>query len=178
MKTCEKFLERRFKHGIKEKEQLTEQQKIFQLVNFLCLPQLILIDGGVGQVNIVLQVMKELNLDIPVCGMVKNDKHQTRGLIYNGTEIELSNMNIFRLVSAVQDEAHRFAIDYHKSLRKTNSIASELDEVVGIGPAKKKALFKKFGNIKSIKDATVEQLAEVDGINLKTAEILYNFFRK
>jgi excinuclease ABC subunit C len=141
------------------------------------LPDLILIDGGLGQVNAVLPILKELNLNIPVCGMVKDDKHRTRGLIYNGQEITVPiSSHAFRLITNVQDEAHRFAISYHRSLRSKTVVKSQLDEVPGIGPARRQALLKKFGSLKNIKSATIEELSEVQGMNKKTAEMIYHYF--
>jgi excinuclease ABC subunit C len=170
-------LERRFKHGIKEREQLEKDGKDTESGKFAVLPDLILIDGGLGQVNAVLPVLQELGIEIPVCGMVKDDKHRTRGLIYNSQEISIPiSSHAFRLITNVQDEAHRFAITYHRSLRSKTVVKSQLDEVPGIGPARRQALLKKFGSLKSIKSATIEELSEVQGMNKKTAEMIYNYF--
>lgn len=170
-------LQRRFVHGLKEKEQLEREGKDVDGGKFAVLPDLILIDGGLGQVNAVLPILKELNLSIPVCGMVKDDKHRTRGLIYNEQEIPIPmSTYAFRLITNVQDEAHRFAISYHRSLRSKTIVKSQLDEVPGIGPARRQALLKKFGSLKNIKAATIEELSAVQGMNKKAAEMIYNYF--
>lgn len=170
-------LERRFAHGIKEREQLKAQGKEHDSGKFSVYPDLILIDGGQGQVNAVLPVLRELNIEIPVCGMVKDDKHRTRGLIYEEKEIPIPiASNAFRLITNIQDEAHRFAISYHRSLRSKSTVKSQLDEVPGIGPARRQALLKKFGSLKNIKAATIEELSAVPGMNKKAAEMIYNYF--
>jgi excinuclease ABC subunit C len=175
--SMKEVMQRRFTHGLKEREQLEEEGKELELGKFALLPDLILIDGGLGQVNAVLPILKELNLNIPVCGMVKDDKHRTRGLIYNGQEITVPiSSHAFRLITNVQDEAHRFAISYHRSLRSKTVVKSQLDEVPGIGPARRQALLKKFGSLKNIKSATIEELSEVQGMNKKTAEMIYHYF--
>lgn len=172
------ILERRFSHGLKEREELKAQDKSFELGKFSIFPDLIMLDGGIGQVNAVKPVLEEMGIDTPVCGMVKDDKHRTKGLVYEGREIEIPiNTNAFRLVTNIQDEAHRFAISYHKSLRSKTTVKSSLDEIPGIGPARRKALVKRFGSLKNIKNATLEELKEVDGMNSKIAEVVYNFFR-
>ena len=172
------ILERRFVHGIKERDEFEAEGKDMELGKFTLFPDLIMLDGGIGQVNAVLPVLKELNISIPVCGMVKDDKHRTRGLVYNGREVEISiNSKAFRLITNIQDEAHRFAINYHKSLRSKATVKSAMDDIPGIGPARRKALLKHFGSLKNIKKATVEELGEVEGINKKTAEVVYNFFK-
>jgi excinuclease ABC subunit C len=175
--SMKEVMQRRFTHGLKEREQLEEEGKELELGKFALLPDLILIDGGLGQVNAVLPILKELNLNIPVCGMVKDDKHRTRGLIFNGQEITVPiSSHAFRLITNVQDEAHRFAISYHRSLRSKTVVKSQLDEVPGIGPARRQALLKKFGSLKNIKSATIEELSEVQGMNKKTAEMIYHYF--
>lgn len=171
------IIERRFVHGLKEREELEAEEKDFELGRFSVFPDMILLDGGVGQVNAVLPVLRELDINIPVCGMVKDDKHRTRGLIYNGREIELpKGSKAFRLISAIQEEAHRFAISYHKSLRSKATVKSALDDIPGIGPARRKALLKSFGSLKNIKKASLEELEKVQGMNRKVAEVVYNFF--
>lgn len=171
------IIERRFVHGIKERDELAAEGKDMELGKFSVFPDLIMLDGGIGQVNAVLPVLRELNISIPVCGMVKDDKHRTRGLIYEGGEIELPvNSKVFRLITNIQDEAHRFAINYHKSLRSKTTVKSALDDIPGIGPARRKALLKHFGSLKNIRKATLEELGEVEGMNKKTAEVVYNFF--
>lgn len=171
------IMERRLQHGIKEKQQLEQEGKDADAGKFSVFPDLILIDGGQGQVNAVLPVLHELGMDIPVCGMVKDDKHRTRGLIYNEQEIPIPiSSHAFRLITNVQDEAHRFAISYHRSLRSKTTVKSQLDEVPGIGPARRQALLKKFGSLKNIKSATIEELSAVPGMNKKAAEMIYNYF--
>jgi len=171
------IVERRFVHGLKEREELEAEGKDFELGRFSVFPDMILLDGGIGQVNAVLPVLRELDINIPVCGMVKDDKHRTRGLIYNGREIELPKASkAFRLISAIQEEAHRFAISYHKSLRSKTTVKSALDDIPGIGPARRKALLKSFGSLKNIKKASLEELEKVQGMNRKVAEVVYNFF--
>lgn len=172
------IIERRFVHGLKEREELEAEGKGFEMGRFSAFPDIIMLDGGVGQVNAVLPVLRELNINIPVCGMVKDDKHRTRGLIYNGREVELpKGSKAFRLIFAIQEEAHRFAVSYHKSLRSKSTVKSVLDEIPGIGPARRKALLKHFGSLKNIKGASLEELQEVPGINNKVAEVVYNFFK-
>lgn len=170
-------VERRFVHGIKEREQLEALGKDIAAGKFSVFPELILIDGGLGQINAVLPVLRELGIRIPVCGMVKDDKHRTRGLIYNEQEIPIPiSSHAFRLITNIQDEAHRFAISYHRSLRAKTAVKSQLDEIPGIGSVRRQALLKKFGSIKNIKAATIEELSSVQGMNKKAAEMLYNYF--
>lgn len=176
--SMKEIIERRFAHGIKEREELKSKDKDIGMGKFSVFPDLIMLDGGVGQINAVLPVLKELNLSIPVCGMVKDDKHRTRGLVYEGREIEIPiNSRAFRLITNIQDEAHRFAISYHKSLRSKAAVKSELDDIPGIGPARRKALLAHFGSLKNIRKATPEELCEVEGMNKKTAEAVYNFLK-
>lgn len=172
------IIERRFVHGIKEKDELEAEDKDLELGKFSVFPDIIMLDGGIGQINAVLPVLKELDIRIPVCGMVKDDKHRTRGLIYNGREVDIPiNSKAFRLITNIQDEAHRFAISYHKSLRSKTTVKSALDDIPGIGPARRKALLKHFGSLKKIKKATLEELCEVEGMNKKIAEVVFNFFK-
>ncbi len=134
-------------------------------------------DGGKGQVNIALQVLEELKLDIPVCGMVKDDSHNTRGLYYNNEEIGIDrNSEGFKLVTRIQDEAHRFAIEYHRSLRSKAQVKSVLDEIPGVGPSRRKALMRCFKSIEEIQNADVETLAGVDEIPESIARGIYEFF--
>ncbi|HYE81503.1 MAG TPA: excinuclease ABC subunit UvrC [Clostridia bacterium] len=172
------IIQRRFIHGIKEREELESEDKDMSIGKFSVFPDIIMLDGGVGQINAVLPVLREMNIGIPVCGMVKDDKHRTRGLIHNGREIEIPvNSRVFRLITNIQDEAHRFAISYHKSLRSKAAVKSELDDVPGIGPARRKALLAHFGSLKNIKRATMEELCEVEGMNEKIADAVFNFFK-
>ncbi len=140
-------------------------------------PDLIMMDGGRGQVNIALEVLSELGLNIPVCGMVKDDNHNTRGLYYNNIEIPIDRRSEgFKLITRVQDEAHRFAIEYHRSLRSKAQVSSVLDNIEGIGPARRKALMKHFMDINCIREASVEKLMEADGITERVAKNIYKYF--
>ena len=172
------IVERRFNHGIMERKKLLAEEKDPEMGRFSVFPDIIMLDGGVGQVNAVLPVLEELNIGIPVCGMVKDDKHRTRGLIYSGKEILIPvNSGVFRLIAGIQDEAHRFAINYHKSLRSKMTAESVLDNIPGVGPARKRLLLKHFGSLKKIMKATPAELCEVEGINSKVAEAVFNFFK-
>ncbi len=164
-------LTRRFTHGIKEQEEGKE------LGGFTAFPDLILMDGGKGQVNIALEVLDKLNLHIPVCGMVKDDHHRTRGLYYQNEEIAIDrDSEAFRLITRIQDEAHRFAITFHRQLRSQSQVHSILDDIPGIGPARRKELMKHFENIDAIRNASVEELKELSSMNEKSAGQVYNFF--
>ena len=168
----EEVLKRRFTHGIQE------QQKD-ELGGFAKFPDLILMDGGKGQVNVAQRVLDELHLNIPVCGMVKDDKHRTRGLYFENKEIPIDrNSEGFRLITRIQDEAHRFAIEYHRSLRTKDQVHSILDDIDGIGPARRKALMKAFQSLEEIRAADVETLAQVPSMNYAAAEKVYEFFHK
>ena len=171
-------LTRRFLHGMEEKEDLDRRQVDHEFGSFTKFPDLLLMDGGKGQVNIALQVLSELHLDIPVCGMVKDDNHRTRGLYYQNVEIPIdTHSEGFKLVTRIQDEAHRFAIEYHRSLRSKAQVKSVLDEIPGVGPARRKALMRHFRSINEIKEASVEKLCEVQEIPEHVAKQIYDFFR-
>ena len=170
-------LTRRFVHGMEEKEELQEKEFENELGSFTKFPDLLLMDGGKGQVNIALQVLEELKLSIPVCGMVKDDNHNTRGLYYNNEEINISrNSEGFKLITRIQDEAHRFAIEYHRSLRSKAQVKSVLDEIPGVGPSRRKALMRRFRSIEEVKNADVETLAGLDEIPESVARGIYDFF--
>ena len=140
-------------------------------------PDLIMMDGGRGQVNIALEVLSELGLSIPVCGMVKDDRHNTRGLYYNNVEIPIdTHSEGFKLITRVQDEAHRFAIEYHRSLRSKVQVNSVLDGIQGVGPARRKALMRHFQDIEKIRNASIEELQEAEGITQKVAQNIYTYF--
>ena len=140
-------------------------------------PDLIMMDGGRGQVNIALKVMEQLNIEVPVCGMVKDDRHRTRGIYFHNVELPIDrDSEGFRLVTRIQDEAHRFAIEYHRSLRSREQVHSVLDDIPGIGPARRKALMKSFRTLEDIKSATEEELAEVEGMNSRSARQVFEFF--
>ena len=164
-------LTRRFTHGLRERQENAELGK------FTAFPDLIMMDGGRGQVNVALQVLEELHLDIPVCGMVKDDHHRTRGLYYHNEEIPIDRSSeAFRLITRIQDEAHRFAIEYHRQLRGKGQVHSILDDIEGIGPARRKALMREYLSLDEIKKASVEELSKIPSMNEKAAKSVYNFF--
>lgn len=172
-------LTRRFLHGMEEQKELETHNLPEEVGSFTRFPDIILMDGGRGQVNICLQVLEELGLDIPVCGMVKDDNHRTRGLYFNNVEIPIDRHGEgFKLITRIQDEAHRFAIEYHRSLRSKSQVKSVLDDIPGIGPTRRKALMKKFQSLENIRNASVEELLEAEGMNLRSAEAVYDFFIK
>ena len=170
-------LTRRFTHGMNEQLELKEKELSEEYGSFSRFPDLIMMDGGRGQVNICLQVLEELGLQIPVCGMVKDDNHRTRGLYYNNIEIPIdTHSEGFKLITRIQDEAHRFAIEYHRSLRSKEQVHSVLDDIPGIGPSRRKALMKKYQSLDAIKAADVEDLMDTDSMNEKAAQAVYGFF--
>lgn len=172
-------LTRRFTHGMEEQKEL-ENKEIDQIFgSFTKFPDIIMMDGGRGQVNIALSVLDELHISIPVCGMVKDDNHRTRGLYYNNREIPVDRSSEgFKLITRIQDEAHRFAIEYHRSLRSKSQVKSVLDEIPGVGPARRKALMRHFKSIEEIKNASAEELAGLEEIPSHIAEDIYRFFRR
>lgn len=175
--SMQEVLTRRFLHGIEEQREREEKQQDVELGSFTRFPDLIMMDGGKGQVNIALQVLEDLGLSIPVCGMVKDDHHRTRGLYFNGEEIPMDiHGEGFRLITRIQDEAHRFAIEYHRSLRSKGQVHSILDDIPGVGPARRKALMAQFATLEEIKQATVEELAAVPGFHRNAARSVYDFF--
>lgn len=170
-------LTRRFVHGIDEKKQLSEKNLPDEVGSFNRFPDVIMMDGGKGQVNVCLEVLSELGLSIPVCGMVKDDFHRTRGLYFNNEEIPIDRHGEgFKLITRIQDEAHRFAIEYHRSLRSKSQVHSVLDDIEGIGPARRKALMIRYQSIEKIKDASVEDLAMTESMNGAAAAAVYKFF--
>lgn len=170
-------LTRRFTHGMRERAERKEQNLAQEYGSFTKFPDLIMMDGGKGQVNIALKVLDELRLNIPVCGMVKDDNHRTRGLYYNNQEIPIEKSSEgFKLITRVQDEAHRFAIEYHRSLRSKEQVHSVLDDIPGIGPARRKALMRRFLSLDAIREADVETLAQIDTMNEQSARAVYEFF--
>ena len=170
-------LTRRFKHGMQEIQELKDKNLPQEVGSFTRFPDIIMMDGGRGQVNICLQVLEELGLSIPVCGMVKDDNHRTRGLYFHNVEIPIDRHGEgFKLITRIQDEAHRFAIEYHRSLRSKSQVHSVLDDIEGIGPTRRKALMRRFASIEKIREATVEELAETESMNLQAAEKVYAFF--
>ncbi len=170
-------LTRRFVHGMEEKDALADRDLEETYGKFSKFPDLILMDGGKGQVNIALQVLGELGLSIPVCGMVKDDNHRTRGLYFQNEEIGIAHASEgFKLITRIQDEAHRFAIEYHRSIRSKSQVKSVLDEIPGVGPARRRALMRHFNSIEEIRDADVDTLSAVPEINARAAEEIYHFF--
>ncbi len=175
--SMDEVLTRRFSHGLIQQKQ-QEDGELFE-GGFTRFPDLIMMDGGRGQVNIALEVLKKLGLSIPVCGMVKDDSHRTRGLYYQNQEVPIDRHSEgFRLVTRIQDEAHRFAIEYHRSLRGKAQVRSVLDEIDGIGPARRKALMRQFKDIEAIRQAEVEQLKQAPQMNQRAAQAVYDFFHK
>ena len=169
--SMEEVLTRRFEHGLKEQDEGKE------LGGFTVFPDLIMMDGGKGQVNVALEVLDRLNINIPVCGMVKDDNHRTRGLYYQNIEIPIDrNSEAFRLITRIQDEAHRFAITFHRQLRSKNQVHSILDDIPGVGAARRKDLMRHFADIEAIKNATVEELKSLPSMNEKSANDVYRFF--
>ena len=170
-------LTRRFTHGMEERKILDDKELENEFGSFTKFPDLLMMDGGRGQVNIALQVLEELRLNIPVCGMVKDDNHNTRGLYFNNKEIDIDRRSEgFKLITRIQDEAHRFAIEYHRSLRSKAQVKSVLDEIPGVGPTRRKALMKHFTSIEEIKQAEFETLLEAEGMNRAAAQSVYDFF--
>ncbi len=155
------------------------EENEIELKGFSLFPDLIMMDGGKGQVNTALKVLEELGLDIPICGLVKDEFHNTRGIIYDSKEIRLDEDSPgFRLIYKIQEEAHRFAISYHRSLRSKSMIKSELDGIKGIGEKRKRELLRHFKTVENIKKASVDELAQVKSMNRRVAEDLYKHFRK
>ncbi len=178
-------LTRRFQHGLEEREEIRKEKGNDEngfdenFGSFTKFPDLLLMDGGRGQVNIAKQVLSELGIDIPVCGMVKDDNHRTRGLYFNNLELPIDrNSEGFKLITRIQDEAHRFAITYHRSLRSKAQVHSVLDEIPGVGPSRRKALMKYFKSIEELRAADASQISEVPGITANVAQDIYRFFRK
>ena len=169
---------RRFSHGLEETKKLQAEGGDLAMGSFTRFPDLLMMDGGRGQVNIALEVLRELQLEIPVCGMVKDDNHRTRGLYYQNVEIPLDRHSEgFQLITRIQDEAHRFAIEYHRSLRGKEQVRSVLDDIKGIGPARRKSLMRTFKTIEAVREASVEELEAAPQMNQAAAEAVYIFFR-
>ena len=182
--SMEEVLTRRFEHGLSEREELMametadgEPGNMERFGSFTRFPDLIMMGGGRGQVNVALKVLERLGLSIPVCGMVKDDNHRTRGLYYQNVEIPIDRYSEgFKLITRIQDEAHRFAIEYHRSLRSQGQVRSVLDDIEGIGPARRKALMRRFKSLEAIRDASLEELSSTEGMNRRAAESVYGFF--
>lgn len=170
-------LTRRFTHGMEEMEQLDAKGLDASTGSFTRFPDVIMMDGGRGQVNICEEVLQELGLNIPVCGMVKDDHHRTRGLYFHNEEIPIDKHSEgFHLITRMQDEAHRFAIEYHRSLRSKGQTRSFLDDIEGIGPARRKALMKRFASAEEMASASLEELENIDSMNAASAQAVYNYF--
>lgn len=170
-------LTRRFVHGMEEREELSAKKMDTEYGSFTKFPDLLLMDGGKGQVNIALEVLKELKIDIPVCGMVKDDNHRTRGLYYHNQELPIDKHSEgFKLITRIQDEAHRFAIEYHRSLRSKTQVKSVLEDIPGVGETRRKALMRRFKSIDEMKVASVEQFSAIPEIPENVAKGIYAFF--
>lgn len=173
------ILERRFTHGLKEIKEIQDKEIQFSSGKFSNFPDLIMMDGGKGQVNIAIEVLEKLGINIPVCGLVKDDHHATRGIIYNNKELIINrNSNLMQLIRRIQDEVHRFAITYHRSLRDKRTLHSILDDIPNVGQKRRMALLIKFGSIENIKKATLEELLETESIDNKSANSIYTYFKK
>ena len=177
--SMEEVLTRRFVHGLDEQEARRKENLDEEFGSFTRFPDLIMMDGGRGQVNIALEVLDKLNLQIPVCGIVKDDKHRTRGLYFNNEEIPIDrDSEGFKLITRIQDEAHRFAIEFHRSLRSKGQVHSILDDIPGIGPTRRKALMKQFQGPDKMREASLEELKAVPSMNERAAEAVYRFFHE
>lgn len=175
--SMEEVLTRRFSHGLQERRELDEKGMGYEMGSFSRFPDLIMMDGGRGQVNVALHVLDKLGISIPVCGMVKDDFHRTRGLYYNNIEVPIDTRSEgFKLITRIQDEAHRFAIEYHRSLRSKGQVHSILDDIEGIGPTRRKALMRTFKSLEAIRDASFEELANAESMNARSAQQVYDFF--
>lgn len=171
-------LTRRFQHGIDEVKAIQQRNISLSSGKFCVFPDLIMMDGGKGQVNIALEVLNHFGVDVPVCGLVKDDRHNTRGMIFNDMEIEVrASSHLMKFITRVQDEVHRFAITYHRSLRDKRILHSVLDDIPNIGQKRRKELLKKFGSIESIKNASYEELVDTPSIDSRAAESIMNFFK-
>jgi excinuclease ABC subunit C len=177
--SMQEVLTRRFVHGMEEQKELKEKDMDASYGKFTRFPDIIMMDGGKGQVHIAEQVLAELKLSIPVCGMVKDDNHRTRGLFFHDVELPIDTTSEgFHLITRIQDETHRFAIEYHRSLRSKAQIHSILDDIPNIGPARRKALRTHFQSMEAIQGATVEEMQALPGMNRKAAEAVFQFFRE
>ncbi|MBC8063082.1 MAG: excinuclease ABC subunit UvrC [Clostridiaceae bacterium] len=173
------ILTRRFQHGLDEVEAIKENNMNFSAGKFSIFPDLILMDGGKGQVNVALEVLNKFNIDIPVCGMVKDDKHNSRGLIYNNNELFIkTSSSEMQLITRIQDEVHRFAITYHRSLRDKRTLHSVLEEIPNVGQKRRKELLMKFKSVENIKKASLEELLDTNSIDKKSAESIREYFHK
>ncbi|MCD8398719.1 MAG: excinuclease ABC subunit UvrC [Lachnospiraceae bacterium] len=175
--SMEEVLTRRFAHGLEERKELDEKGMGYEMGSFSRFPDLLLMDGGRGQVNVALRVLDNLGISIPVCGMVKDDFHRTRGIYFDNVELPIdTHSEAFHLVTRIQDEAHRFAIEYHRSLRSKAQVHSLLDEIEGIGPTRRKALMRTFQSLEAIRDASLEELTNAPSMNARSAREVYDYF--
>ena len=171
------ILSRRFERGLKEIKEIKDNDLHYSKGKFSVFPDLIMMDGGKGQVNVALEVLKEFNIDIPVCGLVKDDKHTTRGIIFNGQEVPVRKQSkLMNMITRIQDEVHRFAITYHRSLRDKGTFNSVLDEIPKIGPKRRRELLIRFGSIEKIREAGLDKLMETPSIDKTAAENIVNYF--
>lgn len=170
-------LTRRFQHGLDEEKKLADEGLSGEEGSFTRYPDLIMMDGGKGQVHIAEEVLDKLQLSIPVCGMVKDDRHRTRGIYFHGEELPINTGSEgFHLMTRIQDEVHRFAIEYHRSLRSKVQVKSILDDIPGIGEKRRRALMKRFGSIEAVRSADIEELAQTETMNMGAATKVYEFF--
>ncbi|GAB6168490.1 excinuclease ABC subunit UvrC [Clostridium carnis] len=173
------ILERRFEHGLKEIKEIQQRNLNFSSGKFSSFPDLIMMDGGKGQVNVALDVLNKLNINIPVCGLVKDDKHQTRGIIYNNQELIINrSSNLMQMIRRIQDEVHRFAITYHRTLRDKRTLHSILEDIPNVGEKRRRNLLMKFGSVENIKKASFDELLETPSIDKKAAESIVSYFQK
>ncbi|MBI5995774.1 excinuclease ABC subunit UvrC [Clostridium perfringens] len=171
------ILSRRFSHGLEEVNKIKERNLEYSKGKFCIFPDLIMMDGGKGQVNIALEVLKDFGIEIPVCGLVKDDKHRTRGIIFNNEEILIRRgSGLMNLITRVQDEVHRYAITYHRSLRDKRTLHSILEDIPRIGEKRRRNLLMKFGSIDNIKKASMEELLDTPGIDKRAAESIKQYF--
>ncbi len=171
------ILERRFSHGLEEIKKIQERNLNFSSGKFSSFPDIIMMDGGKGQVNVALEVLEKLNISIPVCGLVKDDKHQTRGIIYNNKELIINrSSNLMQMIRRIQDEVHRFAITYHRTLRDKRTLHSILEDIPNVGEKRRRNLLMKFGSVENIKNATLEELLETPSIDKKAAQSIVDYF--
>lgn len=175
----QEVLYRRFRHAMEEREQIETGQLAAEQAKFLPLPDVLFIDGGMGHVHAVCDIMEQMDLEIPVFGMVKDDKHRTRGMVSLDGEIDISPISsVFHFITRIQDEVHRFAVSYHRSLRSKSAVSSQLDEIDGIGKKRRAALLEHFRSIDAVKNASIDELLSVDGMTAKAAQTVWEYFHQ